>query len=171
MTAWPKLLLAGLLLLAAANQAAAQERAAAESVGASGLPLPRFVSIRADRANMRTGPGEQYPILWVYVRPGLPLEIIGEYGPWRRVRDWDGTAGWMHRALLSGDRTALISGGTRTLRRDAATTAAPVLRAEPGVIGEIRECNDGWCRLEIGNRAGWLPRSEIWGTYENEDFD
>ena len=89
------------LLLGTANDVSAQARN-------SGLPLPRFVSLRADEVNMRTGPGVQYPVEWVYKRQGLPAEIIAEFGTWRKVRDWQGTQGWIHQSMLSGKRNFII---------------------------------------------------------------
>jgi SH3-like domain-containing protein len=141
------------------------------SVGASGLTVPRFVSLSASEANLRTGPSEQYPILWVFVRRGTPLEVTAEYGAWRRVRDVDGTVGWMHSALLSGTRTALLTGTLRTLFKDPSINSARVLRAEAGVLGIIETCTAGWCRLNIQGRGGWLPQEHFWGTYSNESFE
>ncbi len=141
------------------------------TVGETGLPLPRFVSLSVEKANMRTGPGRRYPILWVYVRRDHPIEITAEYGLWRRVRDQDGTTGWMHSRLLSGQRTALITGNIRVLRSDARPDARAVLRVEPGVIAEIVRCDDAWCRIEIRGRRGWLPREQMWGTYRDEEID
>lgn len=138
--------------------------------GASGLPVPRFVSLSVGRANLRTGPGERYPILWVYVREGLPLEITAEFGAWRRIRDLDGTVGWMHGRMLSGRRTAVISGRERVLRSDASPDSSPVLRAEPGVVAELKKCEGAWCRIEVRGRKAWLERESLWGTYKNEDI-
>jgi len=140
-------------------------------VGASGLPVPRFVSLSANEANLRTGPNEQYPILWVFVRRGTPLEVTAEYGSWRRVRDVDGTVGWMHSALLSGTRTALFTGTLRTLFAEPNINSEAVLRAEAGVLGTIDTCNAGWCRLNVHGRVGWLPQEHFWGTYSNESFE
>ncbi|MCK5041849.1 MAG: SH3 domain-containing protein [Sphingomonadales bacterium] len=140
-------------------------------VGASGLPIPRFVSLSANEANLRTGPNQQYPILWVFVRRGTPLEVTAEYGAWRRVRDVDGTVGWMHSALLSGTRTALFTGTLRTLFADPSINAATVLRAEAGVLGTIETCVSGWCKLNVHGREGWLPQEHFWGTYSNESFE
>lgn len=141
------------------------------SVGETGLPLPRFVSLSVAKANMRTGPGRRYPILWVYVRQNHPIEITAEFGLWRRVRDQDGTTGWMHSRLLSGRRTALITGDIRVLRTDPRPDAGAVMRVEPGVIAEIVRCDAVWCRLEVGGRRGWLLREQMWGTYLAEEID
>ena len=141
----------------------------ASSKAPSGLNLPRFVSISASEANMRTGPGDNYPITWVYLREDHPLLVTAEYGAWRRVRDSDGTTGWMHLALLSGRRTAVISGGTRTLFREADPASKPLLLAEEGVIGRLLRCDGQWCRLEIGDQRGWILRDHLWGTFENEN--
>ena len=135
----------------------------------SGLLLPRFVSISAGEANMRTGPGDRYPIQWVYLRRHHPLQITAEYGAWRRVSDIEGTTGWMHSALLSGRRTGVVTGGTRTLYKSADPTSRPVLKAEEGVSVRIIKCDGSWCRLEIAEQKGWMPQDNIWGTYSREN--
>lgn len=134
----------------------------------TGLPLPRFVSLRSGEANMRTGPGDQYPIDWTYVRKGLPLEITAEFEHWRKVRDMDGAQGWMHKNLLSGQRTVIVTGEVRTIRHDASTWATPVARIEPGAVAELRRCDGDWCEVEAGGRRGWLRRTEFWGVYPDE---
>ena len=134
----------------------------------TGLPIPRFVSVRAGEANMRTGPGNQYPIEWVYMRRGLPVEILAEFEHWRKVRDMDGAQGWMHKNLLSGQRTVFVLGEIRTMRRDASSWSEPVARVEAGVIAELRRCDADWCELEAGGRRGWLRRTEFWGAYPDE---
>lgn len=155
----PLLLLAVLLL--ASLPAAAQE---------TGLPLPRFVSLRADEVNMRTGPGVQYPVEWVYHRQNLPVEIVREYRTWRLVRDWQGAQGWIHQSMLSGRRTFMVLGTERTLRAKADVKSAPVARLEAGVIGTISSCPNGgvWCRVSVAGRDGWLRRVEMFGVQEHE---
>lgn len=139
--------------------------------GESGLPLPRFVSISADRANLRTGPGEQYPIMWVYEKKLYPLEIVEEYEQWRKVRDLEGDEGWIHVVLLSGKRTGLITGGIRIIFEEPDITSPPVARVEAGVIAEIIECNENWCQIDVGPEEGWISTDGLWGTYFGEVFD
>jgi SH3-like domain-containing protein len=134
----------------------------------TGLPLPRFVSLAADRVNVRFGPGKQYPVNWVFARRGLPVEITAEFDTWRKIRDFDGEEGWIHSSLLSSRRTIMVLGEARSLRRTPSTDARVVLRAEPGVIGTLFDCEDTWCRVEIEGRRGWLQRSEFWGTRPGE---
>ena len=136
----------------------------------TGLPLPRFASLRVDKARMRAGPGVHFPEEWVYERQGLPLEIIAEYDTWRKVRDWQGTQGWMHHSLLSGRRTFIVIGATRTVRRKPDVQAAAVARAEAGVVGRLLSCGraDRWCRVEVDGFEGWLRRIEMWGIYPDE---
>lgn len=141
------------------------------SLGPSGLPLPRFVSLGTDEANMRTGPNEDYPILWRYVRAGIPLEITAEYGNWRRVRDSDGAHGWMHSALLSGRRTALVTGGLRPLRRRPAPDARITMRAEPDVLVKLERCDGAWCKVALAAGEAWIRRDFLWGTYDGEKVD
>ncbi len=136
----------------------------------TGLPLPRFVSLDRRRleANVRFGPGKQYPINWVFTRPGVPLEIVAEFDNWRKIKDHEGAEGWVAAQLLSGRRTIMIQGVTRDLRRTADNRARVLLRAEPGVIGDLLECGETWCRVEIEGQRGWLQRGEFWGTLPGE---
>jgi SH3-like domain-containing protein len=134
----------------------------------TGLPLPRFVSLDADPVNVRFGPGRQYPINWVFARQGLPVLIVAEFDNWRKIRDHEGKEGWIHSSLLSSRRTFMVSGQIRELRRTASPDARIVLRAEPGVIGDLLDCEGDWCHVEIEDRRGWLQRSEFWGVLPDE---
>jgi SH3-like domain-containing protein len=132
------------------------------------LPLPRFASLKSGEVNLRTGPGASYPIDWVLTKATMPVEIIAEFETWRRVRDVQGTEGWVHQMLLSGKRTAVVIGEPREMRRKAETTASVVAILEPGVIVSLLECDGGWCRVDVQGRRGWLPRAAFWGVYEGE---
>jgi len=136
--------------------------------GGSGLPVPRFVSLASDEVNMRTGPGRRYPIRWIYRRKGLPLKVEAEFDIWRKVRDADGEIGWVHGSLLSGRRTAEIRGETRNLYDKQNPASQIVLKAEPGVIGSILECEASWCRLLVAGKKGWIERGGFWGVLPNE---
>ncbi len=133
--------------------------------------LPHFVSLRADKVNVRAGPGMRYPISWVFRRAGLPVEAIAEFDNWFKVRYADGDVGWVHRRLLSARRTAVIAGKIRILRRTPEADAAPVLQAEAGVQGQLLICHDAWCQLQIKGKKGWLPREALWGVYPGENFN
>jgi len=130
--------------------------------------IPRFLSLRADTVNVRTGPGVRYPVDWVYVRRSLPVEVIAEFDTWRKIRDFEGTEGWVHQNMLSGRRTTMVTESVRTLRGEANSDAAAVARVEPGVLGRILECEGEWCRVEMSGHKGWLRRDEIWGVYPDE---
>lgn len=133
-----------------------------------GLPVPRFVTLRSDEVNIRTGPGEQYPIEWVFKRKNMPVEIVAEFQNWRKIRDVDGTEGWVYERMVTGRRTVLVRGQIRTLRDRPRADSDVVARAEPGVIATLLECEAAWCRVETSGVKGWLPRDEIWGVYPNE---
>ncbi|TDQ86364.1 SH3-like domain-containing protein [Dongia mobilis] len=132
------------------------------------LPLPRFASLQSAKVNMRTGPGEAYPILWTYQRANLPVEIIEEFELWRRIRDHDGIVGWVKGTLLSGKRHAMVRDQRRTLRAEAKNDAPAVAYLEPGVILRILECSGEWCRLKVQDHKGWLMKNEFWGVYAEE---
>lgn len=142
--------------------------AASGAQAAEASTVPRFASIRSGEANLRAGPGVRYPIEWVFVRPHLPVEIIAEYQVWRKVRDLEGTEGWMHQSMLSGRRSVVVTGGTQALRRDAAPDASIVAQVEARVVGHLLACTDAWCRVEVGDRKGWLPRPALWGVRPGE---
>lgn len=167
-----ELLLASLVLGLLALGPAGTARAVADAtVGPSGLPLPRFVSLAGDEVNLRTGPGVRYPVSWVFVRRDLPVLVTLEFEHWRKIRDRDGAEGWVHQSLLSGRRYAIIVGEVRTLRREPRPDARPVLRVEPGVIGRLRACQAAWCELEIADVTGWLPKAGLFGALADETFD
>jgi SH3-like domain-containing protein len=154
--------------LALADVVAAQQP---ESPQPTGLPLPRFVSLRSEEVNLRTGPGVRYPVDWVYKRKNMPVEVIAEFGTWRKIRDIQGTQGWVHQSLLSNNRWVTITGQTRTLRRRADSQSPAVARVEPGVSAQILECPEaegGWCRINAGGQDGWMRRVEFWGLYPRE---
>jgi SH3-like domain-containing protein len=139
-----------------------------ERPGRTGLPLPRFVSLRASEVNLRTGPGVRYPIEWVYRRRNMPVEIIDEFETWRRIRDWEGTVGWVHQSMLQGRRTLRVTGEMRVVRRSPDPSASPVVRLEPGVLGRLESCEEVWCEVEIAGFSGWLRRDEFYGLLEGE---
>ncbi len=146
------------------------------AVGPSGLPLPRFVSLKSGRVNLRIGPGLNYPVDWLYLKSGVPMEIIQEYDNWRRVRDAEGAEGWINQSLLSGRRTAIAAPWERgkeaelLLRAQPDTTSRIVARLEPGVIGMIKTCNGQWCEMSFSGHSGWLSQTQIWGAYPGEVY-
>ena len=132
------------------------------------LPVPRFVTLRSDKVNVRTGPGDQYPIEWVFTRKEMPVEIVAEFEHWRRIRDVQGAEGWVHQRMVTGKRFVLVQGEIRELHRDARMESEVVARAEPGVIAKLLECQGPWCRVETSGIKGWLRRGEVWGVYPDE---
>ena len=139
--------------------------------GQAAQDLPHFASLRADRVNVRTGPGVRYPIAWVFVRQGLPVEITAAFELWRKIRDIDGEEGWIHTSLLSRERAAIITGEVRPLYRDPDAASLPVALAEPGVMGRVLRCREAWCELAIGRIRGWTQRTSLWGVYPDEEIE
>jgi SH3-like domain-containing protein len=158
--------------LAADGTSLAQQMATPIKIGPSGLPIPRFVSFKADRVNVRRGPSKNYAINWVYARQGLPVEIIAESENWRQVRDSDGDEGWVFHSLLSGRRTALVAPwlkeATLPMHEAPKSTAAVTAQVEPGVLGHIERCDGTWCLMEVGDIEGWMLQEALWGAYPGE---
>lgn len=132
------------------------------------IPVPRFVTLRSDDVNVRLGPGKQYPVEWIYKKKDLPVEVVQEFDTWRKIRDSQGTEGWVAQGMISGRRSILIKGDTRAIRASADPKADIVARAEPGVMGKLLECPAEWCRIDLDGTRGWIPRNQIWGVYPNE---
>ena len=150
----PLLALAILVAFSTSSAASAEDRA-----------VPYWASLRSDEVNMRVGPSENYPIDWVYHRVGLPVKVVRLYQGWRRVRDQDGAEGWVVARLLNPQRTAVVVGkGLAPMRAGANSAATLRWRVEPGVVGTLGECTDGWCELNIGGRAGWVEQQRLWGA-------
>jgi SH3-like domain-containing protein len=132
--------------------------------------IPRFAALKTDDTNMRRGPGQRYPIDWVYQRRDLPVEVEREYDVWRYVRDPEGVEGWVHQVTLSDRRTFMITGKDATLRADAKDTASAVAVLKVGVIGRLKECAEGsqWCQVQAGGYRGYLRRDQFWGLLPDE---
>jgi SH3-like domain-containing protein len=145
--------------------------AAATRGSVTNLPLPRFVSLKAGEGNVRRGPSLSHRIDWVFVRRDMPLEVTGEYGHWRRVRDRDGAGGWIHYSLLSGVRTVVVTRPLVGLRSRPGVDAPLVARAEAGVVARLGACEREWCRVTSGRHRGWVERGALWGVAANEVRD
>jgi len=144
---------------------------------ASGLAIPRFVSLKADRVNLRSGPGTDYPTSWVFSRAGLPVEVLNEFEGWRQIRDAEGSIGWVLHSMISGRRTALVlpwelkkgeAPPRIPLRNDDSARARPVAIVEAGVIANISSCDARWCLVVIGDFRGYIEQNKLWGVYSGE---
>jgi SH3-like domain-containing protein len=154
------------LLLASVSLVGGETTASA--AGGAEVPLPRFAALHADKVNLRAGPGDRYPIEWVYLRKDWPVEVIAQFDHWKRVRDWQGTEGWVHEKMIVQRRQVIVTGGVRALRQSPDPGGVLVARAEPGVVARLDECRGEWCRIIAGDTTGWLQRADIWGVYPNE---
>ena len=144
----------------------------AQLKGASGLPIPRFVSLKTEKVNVRKGPSSDHAVAWVYQAKGLPLEITAEFETWRRVRDAEGAEGWILQNLLTGKRTALISPGNKGKFVDMVSEpsfhSSTVAKLATGVMGEIKSCDGTWCRIVANGYDGYVDQNMIWGAYPGE---
>ncbi|WP_296518664.1 SH3 domain-containing protein [Rhodopseudomonas sp.] len=139
---------------------------------ASGLPVPRYVSLKSDHVNVRAGPTKDNDVAWVYTRSGLPVEITAEFENWRRVRDSEGAEGWVYHSLLSGRRTAVITMKSKddlaTLYDSADANSSVAARLEAGVVAQVKRCASGWCRISGSGFDGWIQQQRLWGVYLDE---
>ena len=138
----------------------------------SGLPVPRFVSLKPDKVNVRAGPTRNHDVTWQFTRSGLPVEITAESDNWRRIRDWEGSEGWVYHSLLSGRRTAMVTSKHKDelvpLFGAADDQGAVVARLQPGVQASVRKCSGKWCQIAGTGFDGWIAQERLWGVYPNE---
>ena len=130
--------------------------------------LPRFASLRSDEVNLRVGPGENYPIAWVFKRKDMPVEILEQFQNWRRVADWQGDKGWILDRMVTAKRSVIVDGAVRELHRQPDAASPVMARAEPGVIAKLLQLQGPWCRIEAGGYKGWVRRTEVWGVLAEE---
>lgn len=164
------------VLVGAVLAGAGEGRASKDAAGAvSGLPLPRFVSLKSDRVNVRGGPTKDHEVAWVYTRNGLPVEITAEFENWRKVRDSEGAEGWVYHSLLAGKRTAMVTlkpNDEFAILRDSPDQAGAVAaKLEAGVLATVKRCTGSWCRVVGSGFDGWIEQPRLWGVYPNEKID
>lgn len=143
----------------------------------TGYPIPRMVTLKDNEVNVRRGPGLDYPVKYIYLRAGYPVEITAEFGHWRRIRDIDGDEGWVYKNLLDGARAVIVTEVEKGSRAPRPIFAEPhpgakiIALLEPGVIARYDLCRFEWCRIEADGLEGWIARSGIWGQYAWESVD
>ncbi|WP_068085313.1 SH3 domain-containing protein [Polycladidibacter stylochi] len=147
-----------------------------QKIGPSGYPVPRFISLKSDRVNVRVGPGRDYDIAWTFVRARLPVEITQEYGDWRRIRDWEGKTGWIFKSLLTGYRSALITPWNKApektpLLRRPGPNERIIAYLKPYVLAGVLGCQGGYCHVSGKDFEGWVDQTKLFGVYSDENFE
>jgi SH3-like domain-containing protein len=159
----------------AGEETTASIEPADRNVGPSGLPIPRFVSLKAEKVNVRRGPSSDHPVAWVFQRKGMPVEIVAEFENWRRIRDSEGEEGWILQSMLTGKRTAIVAPwrGEKTTPMHSAPNTESSLSAmlTGGVMGEVGHCDGEWCELSAGGYEGFVEQAALWGVYPGEKVD
>ena len=173
-----RLMLASITVTTSALTLQIAAQAAGELTGTvTGLPIPRYVSLKTDQVNLREGPSKEHRTAWVFRRAGLPVEITAEFETWRRIRDAEGAEGWVLHSLLSGRRTALVVPWSKnreeliTLQERADDRAQVVAKLNPNVLANVKSCAGSWCRVTVGEIEGFMKQDRLWGVYPNERVD
>jgi len=166
----------GLVLLAGIEGSAAEDnvKQAAVDAGKAALPVPRFVSLKSDKVNVRKGPSTDQAIVWVFSRAGLPVEVIAESDNWRHVRDSEGADGWVFHSLLSARRTVLVTPWSKDeepvpLYNSNSTGSRAVAELQSGVLGSVLDCDGEWCRVSVDDYSGYVQQDKLWGVYRGEE--
>ena len=134
----------------------------------TGFPLPRFVSAKSSKINVRRGPGKEYQVDWVYGLKGNPFLVTAEFGPWRRIEDFQGEGGWVHYTLISGKRYIIFLFDTNMLHRRPSNKSASIAIIKKGVVGELISANEHWVEARINGYSGWVKKNRVWGVNKKE---
>lgn len=154
------------ILILFASASLAQERGPSTN-----LPLPRYVSLKASKANVRRGPSKTHGIDWVFTHRGMPLQITAEHGHWRRARNQNGVGGWIYYTLLSGKRTIIVQHDMLEMKSSPMPNALVKAKLEPGVVAKIEKCEKDWCRISVERYKGWVEKKHVWGVGPDEIID
>ncbi len=159
------------LLLLVCNNAFAQNSKPKPAFEVTGYPVPRFVSLSSSKVFLRSGPGKQYPVRYLYKRRGLPVEVVLEYGNWRKIKDSEDREGWVYQGLISGHRAAIFQKNEGSLYRKPKSNSAISAKIEAGAILDIDSCNGAWCKASAQGYEGWVLQKNLWGVYADEKID
>lgn len=140
------------------------------ALGEGKNPVPRFVSLRPNEVNARVGPGPNYPVEWIYLKAGLPVEVTAEFDTWRKIRDPEGIESWVHQSMLCSKRHVMIQGNEALVYGDASSKSHPLVRLQQGVVVDLLKCREDWCQVRIYDFKGWVQRSFLWGLYPQENI-
>lgn len=158
--------------VAVGDEATGSVTLAASQLGPSGLPIPRFVSLKAEKVNVRKGPSSDHPVAWVFQSKGLPVEVIAEFETYRRIRDSDGAEGWILQNMLAGRRTAVVAPWRKdqltALHTGAEDKSGVIANLSPGAMADIKSCDGIWCKITVSDYSGYVEQSMLWGAYPGE---
>ena len=136
----------------------------------TGFPIPRYVSAKSNKMNVRRGPGTDYKIDWIYMQKGNPFLITAEFGPWRKIEDFEGEGGWVHYSLISGSRYIIVLDQELLLKRKPKKNSLNIAQLNRGVVARLLSAKSDWCEIEVGKYRGWVTTESIWGLEKNEIF-
>ena len=135
----------------------------------TGLEIPRYVSLKSNDANIRVGPSTNYPIVIKYIHMNYPLKIVEEYDDWRKIEDLSKNIGWIHKSLVSGNRTGIVLPNNDDKIKIFNTMEGKII----GSIGKgniifINKCKIDWCAITFNKHKGWIYKKNIWGVENTE---
>jgi len=125
-----------------------------------------FASLRSNETNVRAGPGQNYPIKFIYKLKGIPVQVISEYDNWNEIKDYEGQSGWVMQSLITKKRTLMIrtTKGFVNLQKKNNEKSRIIFRLENNVIGDYLKCIERWCALEVSGKKGWVRDEEVFGA-------
>jgi SH3-like domain-containing protein len=131
----------------------------------SGLPVPRYVSLKFDAVNARAGPSDDHRLLWVFHARGLPVQVVAETSDWRRVCDPDGGVSWVHKRTTDGRRMVMrVQPGPTPIRSRPRPDGQVTAYLAPRALAALDRCDKDWCKIRVGRASGWAAASALWGS-------
>ena len=137
----------------------------------TGYDIPRFVSLKSDKINLRVGPSINYPINLTYIKKNYPIEIIDEFDVWRKVRDHKNNTGWIKKGLLKGDRFILTGLDNKNVKIFNYPDGIEIGIIKKNNILRLEKCLEDWCFISNQLIEGWITKDGIWGAYNKEIYN
>ena len=158
--------LAGLAAALAACSPGGHAPASAQAVDTpSGLPIPRYVTLKSDPVKARAGPSDDHRVLWAFHVRGLPVQVVAETQDWRRICDPEGGLSWVNKLVTDGRRSVMrTQPGDAPILSAPRDDAAPVAYLAHQALASLDRCDGDWCRVRVGAIKGWLRGTAVWGV-------
>ena len=123
-----------------------------------------YLILKNNKANVRYGPGFDYPIKFVYKKKNFPVKVIDKKENFRRIIDFKKNNGWIHTSQLKKGKSFILL-KNQILFSKPTKYSKPILKISKGRLLLVKKCKKNWCKVKTENYFGWIRTNNIWGKY------
>ena len=123
-----------------------------------------YLILKNNKANVRYGPGFDYPIKFIYKKKNFPVKVIDKKENFRRIIDFKKNSGWIHTSQLKKGKSFILL-KNQILFSKPTKYSKPMLKISKGRLLLVKKCKKNWCKVKTENYLGWVITNNIWGTY------